>query len=137
MQEANGADPSGWASSLVQLIGAGGLGLLLRELLGRLFQRADRRDDVAAGLRAEMVRRLETLERNYTALEERERATFRKAIKLESENVQLRRRWHALMNWMQSEPSLPQPPRWLYEAIEGPTANTTPPSVREDADASQ
>lgn len=135
MQDTGGADPATWAGYAAQLLGAGGLGFLLRELVKRWFQRRDQDDIVAAGLRAEMVRRIETLERNQGVLETRERETFRKAVRLESENVQLRRRWHQLMNWIQSEPSLPQPPAWLMERVDGPTANTMSPGAREDADA--
>lgn len=131
LQDAAGGDPSTWAGYAAQLLGAGGLGFLLRELVKRWFGRMDRSDDVAAGLRAEMVRRIESLEKNYSALETRERETFRKAVRLEAENLQLRQRWHALMNWMQSEPSLPQPPRYLFERVEGPTASSAPPQPPE------
>ena len=119
--------PSSWGAQLGALIGVGGLGAIVLKLIERIFARADRGDDIAAGLRAEMVRRIESLERSYTALEVRERETFTKAVKLESENIQLRRRYHALMNWIQSEPSLPQPPRWLLESVDGPTS--TPPDT--------
>lgn len=120
-QDMAAGDPATWGGYAAQLLGAGGLGFLLREIVKRWFQRRDRDDDVAAGLRAEMVRRIESLEKNYASLERRERETFTRAVRLEAENVQLRRRYHALMNWMQSEPSLPQPPRWLMESVEGPT----------------
>ena len=131
MQDAaGGVDPSTWASYAAQLLGAGGLGFLLRELVKRWFQRADRRDDVAAGLRAEMVRRIESLEKNHTALETRERETFRKAVRLEAENVQLRRRYHDLVNWIAAQPGLPTPPKWLYERVDGPTSGAAgPPPV--------
>jgi hypothetical protein len=122
MEQSGGVPgPNEWGGYLAQLLGAGGLGFLLRELVKRWFQRRDRDDDIAAGLRGEMVRRIESLERNYAALEERERQTYVKAVQLEAENRLLRRRWHALMNWIQSEPSLPQPPSWLNERIDGPT----------------
>ena len=122
MQEASGGtDPSTWAGYAAQLLGAGALGVLLRELVKRIFDRADKGDDVAAGLRGEMVRRIESLERNYSRLEISERETFRRAVKLEGENRQLRERWHALMNWFAQHPELPQPPPWLNERISGPT----------------
>lgn len=133
MQEAGGADPSTWAGYAAQLLGAGGLGYLLREMVKRLFDRADKGDDIAVGLRAEMVRRIETLERNHAALETRERETFRKAVRLEAENVQLRRRYHDLVNWIAAQPGLPAPPKWLYEHIDGPTrlaAQPQPPEAK-------
>jgi len=132
MQDTGGAvDPTTWAGYAAQLLGAGGLGFLLRELVKRGFSRADRRDDVAAGLRAEMVRRIETLERNHSQLETRERDTFRKAVRLEAENVHLRRRYHDLVNWIGAQPGLPTPPKWLYEHIDGPTRGQVAPQAPE------
>ena len=124
--------PSDPLTTVMQLLGAGGVGALLLRLVDRIFKRADRGDDVAAGLRGEMVRRIESLERNYAALEARERETFLRAVNLEAENRQLRRRWHALLNWLQSEPNLPQPPRWLFENVDGPTAYDTMPQPRQE-----
>lgn len=123
--------PNEWSGYLAQLLGAGGLGFLLRELVKRWFQRQDRGDDVAAGLRAEMVRRIESLERNYTALETRERETFTRAVRLEAENVQLRRRYHDLIGWIAAQPGLPTPPTWLQERITGPTETSARPQPPE------
>lgn len=120
MQQLPDQAPS-WVGQAGALLGVGGLGAILLKLIERMFARADRGDDVAAGLRAEMVRRLESLERSYAALEARERETFTKAVKLEAENVQLRRRYHSLINWMAMQPGLPTPPSWLQERIQGPT----------------
>lgn len=111
------------ATSAATLLGAGGLGAILLKLIERIFARADKGDDVAAGLRGEMVRRLETLEKQVSELEARERATYRKAVELEAENRQLRRRYHALINWITQQPGLPTPPDWLYERVDGPTAD--------------
>jgi hypothetical protein len=122
-------DTSGWLAQAGALLGVGGLGAILLKLIERIFARADRSDDVAAGLRAEMVRRLESLERNYGVLETRERETFRKAVRLESENVQLRRRYHDLVNWIGPQPGMPTPPRWLYERIQGPTEQQARPEM--------
>lgn len=116
-----------WLTSAAQLLGAGTLGAVLLKVVERIFARADRHDDLAVGLRAEMIRRLETLERQYTDLEAKERASYQRAVQLEAENRQLRARWHALMNWFQQEPSLPQPPGWLYERVPGPTAGPAEP----------
>jgi hypothetical protein len=127
MQELGAAVETGtWGGYAAQLLGAGSVGFLLRELVKRWFARKDRQDDIAAGLRGEMLRRIEMLERQYTTLEKRERESYSKAIRLEAENRHLRRRWHELMNWIQSEPSLPQPPRWLFESVDGPTADERP-----------
>ncbi len=110
-------------TSAVQLIGAGGIGAVLLKIVERMFARADKGDDVAAGLRAEMVRRLETLERQYAELESRERASYRMSTELRAENRQLRRRYHDLINWIAAQPGLPTPPKWLYEPVDGPTAD--------------
>jgi hypothetical protein len=126
--------PATWATQIGALLGVGGLGAILLKVIERLFARADRTDDLAVGLRAEMVRRLESLERSQSDLERRERETFRKAVRLEAENVQLRRRYHDLINWIAMQPDLPQPPKWLFEVIDGPTQRSAqpafPPEVR-------
>ncbi|HEX5204805.1 MAG TPA: hypothetical protein VFW27_33215 [Actinoplanes sp.] len=132
MQWPDGGDQAqSWLAQAGALLGVGGLGAILLKVVERVFARADRADDIAAGLRGEMVRRIETLERQYTELEKRERETFRRAVRLESENVQLRRRWHDLMNWMQAQPGLPTPPQWLYERIQGPTEGQAQPASPE------
>jgi hypothetical protein len=130
LQEAAGSDPTSWGNYAVQLLGAGGLGYLLREIVKRVFARADKQDDVAAGLRGELVRRIETLERNYTALEAREREWFQRATNLEAENRGLRQRYHALINWLSEQPNLPTPPKWLYQPVEGPTAADAMPKPK-------
>lgn len=132
LQDAAGGDPTTWAGYAAQLLGAGGLGFLLREVVKRGFDRIKDRDDVAAGLRAEMVRRIESLEKNYAGLETRERETFRRAVKLEAENVQLRRRYHDLINWIAAQPNLPTPPSWLYERVEGPTERDASPKPKRE-----
>jgi hypothetical protein len=110
-------------TSVVQLLGAGGLGAIALKVVERIFARADKGDDVAAGLRKEMVSRLETLERQINDLEARERASFQMSTELRAENRQLRRRYHDLINWIAAQPGLPTPPAWLYEKVEGPTAD--------------
>jgi hypothetical protein len=112
-----------WAAQAGALLGVGGLGAILLKLIERIFARADRGDDVAAGLRAEMLRRLETLERQYQTLERRERESYQKAVRLEAENRALRNRYHGLVNWIAAQPGLPTPPPWLYEPVQGPTAD--------------
>jgi hypothetical protein len=114
-------------TSLVQLLGAGGLGAIALKVVERIFARADKGDDVAAGLRKEMVTRLETLERQINDLEIRERASFQMSTELRAENRQLRRRYHDLINWIAAQPGLPTPPKWLYEKVDGPTADEGTP----------
>lgn len=114
-------------TSVAQLLGAGTVGAVLLKVVERVFARVDRRDDVAAGLRSEMVKRLETLERQYAALEGREREWYERSVRLEAENRALRQRYHALVNWMAQQPGLPTPPPWLYERIEGPTEREPKP----------
>ena len=115
-----------WQSSVAQLLGAGTLGAVLLKVIERVFARADRHDDLAVGLRGEMLRRLEALEARHSALEQRERASYERAIRLEAENRQLRNRYHQLINWIARQPGLPTPPGWLYERVEGPTALSDP-----------
>lgn len=115
--------PTDPLASAVQLIGAGGIGAVLLKIVERMFARADKSDDVAAGLRGEMVRRLERLEGQINDLEASERTSFQLATRLEAENRLLRRRYHALINWIAQQPSLPTPPSWLYEPVDGPTAD--------------
>ncbi len=114
--------PSDPVSSAVQLLGAGGLGAIALKVIERLFARADKGDDVAHGLRSEMVRRLEVLEKQINELEVKERTSYTLATELRAENRQLRRRYHDLVNWIGSQPGLPTPPKWLYESVDGPTA---------------
>lgn len=109
-------------AAVAQLLGAGTLGALLLKVVERIFARADKGDDLAVGLRAEMIRRLETLEHQYASLELRERQSYQKAVRLDAENRALRNRYHALVNWIATQPGLPTPPQWLYEQVEGPTA---------------
>lgn len=114
-------DLSTWVGHGVQLVGAGGVGFLIREVVKRMFDRADRKDDVAAGLRAEMLRRLDALEHQQAELEKRERAAYERSVALEAENRLLRRRYHGLLNWIAQQPGLPNPPAWLYDQVPGPT----------------
>lgn len=125
--------PSSWAAQVGALLGVGGLGAILLKLIERAFARADRHDDLAIGLRAEMMRRIETLERQYSVLERRERESYSKAVRLEAENRALRHRYHALLNWISATPSMPTPPSWLFERVEGPTQDASGPPRRPDA----
>lgn len=125
---------SDWVAQAGSLLGAGGLGMLLLKIVERIFARADRQDDLAVGLRAEMVRRLETLEKDVAVLREDRDREFRSRVRLESENRQLRQRYHALINWIAKTPELPTPPSWLYESVSGPTSDEGLPQITgEDA----
>ena len=126
----HGLDFAVHAGVATALIGAGTLGAILLKVIERIFARADKRDDLAVGLRGEMVRRIETLEKNYTAMEARERQWYERSVRLEAENRQLRQRYHALINWMAQQPGLPTPPTWLYERVGGPTEDERPQPPR-------
>lgn len=119
----------GWLAQVGALIGVGGLGAVLLKVIERLFARADRADDLAVGLRAEMIRRLEVLETQQRTLEESERTQYRQVVELRAENRQLRRRYHDLINWIGAQPGLPTPPQWLYEPVDGPTAGSAMPPM--------
>jgi uncharacterized protein YecE (DUF72 family) len=120
-------DPPNWLSQLGALVTAGGGSVVVVKLIEKAFQRADKQDDVAAGLRGELVRRLEVLEKHQAELEAREREWFQRATNLEAENRGLRQRYHALINWLSEQPNLPTPPKWLYQPVEGPTAEGAMP----------
>jgi predicted nuclease with TOPRIM domain len=138
LQEAAGGDPSGWGSYVVQLIGAGGVGYLLRELVKRAIPSADKRDDMAVGLRTSLVQRLETLERQVVEQDDRLEAMRQENTRLqirvaqaEEREAWVRNRYHRLMNWMQSEPTLPQPPSYLFETIPDQIARNMAPKPPE------
>lgn len=109
------------AVSLAQLLGAGTLGAVLLEIVKRIFARADTRDQLAIGLRTELVNRLATLEHQCAEIEQRERDYYRRVVRLEAENHHLRQRYRDLVLWLQSRPELPTPPPWLTEPVSGPT----------------
>ena len=110
--------PDGWAGHAAQLAGAVGAGGIALKVLEKMFARADKRDDLEVGLRAEMLRRLAALEKSQAELEKRERAAYERSIALEAENRQLRRRFHQFVQWLAAQPDLPSPPVWLIEQID-------------------
>lgn len=118
-----GAAPPEWLAQIGALLGVGSLGAILLKLIEKMFARADKGDELAIGLRAEMLRRLTALEKSQAELEKRERAAYERSIALEAENRQLRRRFHQFVQWLSAQPGLPSPPAWLLEAIDGPTAD--------------
>lgn len=115
--------PDGWAGHVAQLATAVGAGGIALKVLEKMFARADKRDDLEVGLRSEMLRRLDSLEKGHAELEKRERAAYERSIALEAENRGLRRRYHQLINWLSAQPGLPDVPVWLREDVPGPTAD--------------
>lgn len=110
-------------TAAAQILGAGTLGAVLLKVVERWFARADTKDQLAVGLRSELVARLATLETQLKEVETRERDQYRRVVRLENENRQLRRRYHDLIGWMSAQPDLPSPPKWLAEQVDGPTEN--------------
>lgn len=128
-------DPTGWGQYVVQLLGAGGVGFLLRELVKQAFRRAQENDDNQTVKRGELREQVAALTSRVDVLTERlDRANERtnklitENAELKAENRSLRQRWHALMNWLSVQPELPTPPAWLYERVQGPT-ETRPPEA--------
>lgn len=130
--------PPDWVAQVGSLVGAGAIGMLLRELIKRLFARADKRDDLAVGLRTSILDRLDKLETSNAekdrALEEMRRENTDLQVRLsqaEANERWVRNRYHRLMNWMQKEPSLPQPPSYLFEDMPLPSDATQPHTPRQ------
>jgi ABC-type phosphate transport system auxiliary subunit len=126
--EAQQIDPSSWVDHAVQLLGAGGVALLLREIVKQIFARANKQDDNAGVLRADLrqqvsdlVLRVDTLTRRLDEAQARENRLFEENAELKAENRGLRDRYHRLINWIAQQPGLPTPPPWLYESTPGPT----------------
>lgn len=135
-------------TSLGQLLGAGTVGAILLKVVERLFARADKQDDLAVGLRSEMVARLAKLEARTDELDARLEASrrdnqrlFEENSRLRSENGQLRQRYHGLMNLLQRlvdrdavyreklglPPEAIDIPSWAYQRIPGPTERSGAP----------
>lgn len=134
LQEAAGGDPSSWAGYAVQLIGAGGVGYLLRELVKQVFARANKNDDTATVARGELRQQIEALTDRVDVLTgrldattERANALFADNAELRAENRGLRSRYHRLLGWLQTVESLPDLPAYLREPVEGPTARDMMP----------
>jgi hypothetical protein len=119
-------------TALAQLLGTGTVAAILLKLIERFFARADTRDTLAVGLRAEMIRRLETLEQQVgeqdARLEAMRQENTRLLIRVGQAEIRerwVRNRYHRLVNWMQSEPSFPQPPAYLLEDVPGGSETTS------------
>lgn len=134
-------DPPSWGGYVVQLVGAGGIGLLLRELVKQTFARANKQDDHAVIARgdlrqqvADLIVRVDTLDARVEAERQRANRLFEENAELKAENRGLRDRYHRFLNWVSVQPGLPTPPPWLYEPVSGPTARDAmpkPPEGRE------
>lgn len=134
LQADNGLDLSPWLQWAGGLLGAGTVGLLLREALRLMFARAQQNDQNQTTRRGEwreevarLTLRVDELTARLDATNERANALFAMNAELRAENRALRERYHRFLNWVQLEPNLPQPPRWLYERVEGPTEREVMP----------
>ena len=141
-------DPNDWGNYATGLLGAGTVGLLLREALRLIFARADRNDDNATVKRAELreqvaalTNRVDLLTSRLDEAREREHVHVAAYARLESENVALRGRYHRVLNYVQEfigtldeyaeRLGVPQQerlrlPRWIDETIPGPTQPKPP-----------
>lgn len=131
-------DPPTWGGYIVQLIGAGGVGLLLREIVKQVFARANKGDDNAVLARADLrqqvatlITRVDTLDTRVEAERQRANLLFAENAELRAENRGLRDRYHRLINWIAQQPGLPTPPPWLYEGVPGPTQRDATPKPPE------
>lgn len=134
-------DPASWWGQLGTLLGGGTVGVIVIELIKRSFSRAKDKDTLEVGLRTTVLTRLQALEEDRdakeTQLEELRnintqlRIDFSEQIsklkdqlsRVTSENIWLRRRWHTYTTWMSQQPGMPTPPDYLFDTIDGPTAN--------------
>ena len=129
-------------SAIIQLFGAGTLGAVLLKVVERVFMRADKKDDLATGLRIEMVDRIKKLENRTDTLESRldtarreNQRLFAENAELRSENTGLRNRYHGVLQVVQQlvdrdtiyreKLGLPAEvvdiPTWVYQRLPGPT----------------
>lgn len=122
-------DMPSWAAQAGSLVGAGGLGMIVLRVIDRGFGRAKQKDDDQALRRGELRQQIATLTMRVDLLTERldasrdrNEALVALNAELRAENTQLRERYHRFMNWISTEPTLPQPPPWVYGRVAGPTA---------------
>ena len=122
------------------LIGAGGLSMLLLKVIERVFARDDREANDRAAITSELrqdIRELRSLlaQMEERLNEEREHGVVLRArlARAEIREQWVRNRYHRLVGWIQSEPSLPQPPSYLFEDIPGELKGRPP--LDEDAHA--
>lgn len=131
-------DPSTWGDYAVKLLGAGGVAMLLREVVKQIFVRASQNDenrritraDQAAQI-ANLIARVDVLDARVDAERKRANELFAVNAELRAENTGLRTRYHNLINWIAQQPGLPDPPSWLYERVEGPTMREAAPKQPE------
>jgi hypothetical protein len=139
--QASPVDPNnwgGWGDYAVQLVGAGGIGLLLREIVKQIFARANKGDDNAVLVRADLrqqvaalITRVDTLDARVEAERQRANLLFAENAELKAENRGLRDRYHRLLSWLQGIESLPALPPYLTGSVEGPTAREGVPKPPE------
>lgn len=154
-------DHSDWWQSLGVLLGGGGIGAVLLEVVKRTFSRQDKRDDTGIIYAERMRKDYEDLQIRYTALEERYRIReeaaeqellkerqlnleqFRAYTRLETENRLLRSRYHRVKGYAQVVISMVEEklglsgmqgiPEWIDEDVPGSTAidKTLPPEYQD------
>ena len=114
----------GWLGNLGALVTAGGGSVVMVKLIEKAFARADKRDDLAVGLRTSILERLAAVEQAY-----REQGRELEAMRVENTRLEVRlaraetreqwtrNRYHRLASWLQAEPGIPSPPSWIFEDI--------------------
>lgn len=139
---------SHWAGQIGSLIGAGGVGMIVLEIIKRAYARADKKSDDEAGARRELrenmledIKRLsdrvDKLEAEVEVSREREVKLTVTNAELSSENVRLRNRYHQLLDYLQilipqldlyaeqlgvPDEKRPKLPSWIHQNIDGPTS---------------
>jgi hypothetical protein len=134
-------DPShwgDWGDYGIKLLGAGGVGILLREVVKQIFARASQQDENRRTTRADqatqiatLVARVDVLDARVEAERQRSNQLFAANAELRAENIGLRQRYHRLLSWLSAQPGLPSPPSWLYETVDGPTRSSAMPQSPE------
>lgn len=150
---ASQVDPSGWGEYVAGLLGAGTVGLLLREALKLMFARADKNDDNQTVKRgelreqiAELVGRVDTLQGRLDAANERTETLREQVREYRTENTLLRDRYHRLLSYVQvlinridvyaerldiPEQDRPNIPPWIADPVPGPTMRDAMPKPPE------
>ncbi len=139
VSQAQQMDPSTWGDYAVKLLGAGGVAMLIREVIKQTFARAGQNDENRRLTRADqaaqiatLIARVDVLDERIEAERQRSNRLFAENAELKAENIGLRERYHRLLNWLSVQPGLPTPPAWLYERLDGPTARDIVPQPPEN-----
>lgn len=120
------ADSSIWpyVIDIAKVIGGVIGGGTIITLINRAFGRASEKDVLTTGLRTTILQRLDRLETQNGELikqiEQMRRQNTGLQVRLaqtETREAWLRQRYHRFVNWVASEPTLPQPPAWVLEDV--------------------